>query len=154
MAGSARARYIQYYTSGSAARKLEVVMSATVPVAPKVKRQKRKAIYVDPVSFAGIAVAVVMLVLMTVGFVRLQRINREVAVMESYVTTLRRENATLEKEFMTGFDANDVERMALGLGMVPQSQAQRVSVRVEMPQEAEPAGTWQALMVRLSALFA
>ena len=154
MAGSARARYIQYYTSGSAAQKVEIAMPAVAPMGPKAKRQKRKAIYVDPVATMGILVAAVMMVLMVVGFARLQHVNQEVAVMESYVSELRRENATLEKEFMTGFDANEVERLARGLGMIPQAHAQHVRVSVQMPQNAEPSGSWQAFLTRLSALFA
>ena len=154
MAGSARARYIQYYTNGSAARKLEIAMPVSAPMGPKAKRQKRKAIYVDPIATLGIVVAALMLILMVVGFARLQRVNQEVAVMESYVATLRRENAALEKEFMTGFDANEVERLAKGLGMIPQEQAQRVSVSVAMPQEAAPDGVWQTFLTRLSSLFA
>ena len=154
MAGSARARYIQYYTSGSAAQKVEIVMPVAAPMGPKAKRQKRKAIYVDPVATFGIILAAVMLILMAVGFARLQHVNQEVAVMENYVSELRRENASLEKEFMTGFDANEVDRLARGLGMIPQAHAQHVRVSVEMPQDTAPAGSFQAFLTRLSGLFA
>ena len=150
MAGPVRVQYV----NGSAARKLDIPMPRVAPKAPKVKKQKRTVVYVDPVSILGIVIAAVMLVLMSVGCVRLVHARQEVAVMQDYVTTLRRENADLQEQYITGFEPEEVRKTALGLGMIPQEQVRRVSVQVTVPQEAEQSGGWQAFLTFMSGLFA
>ena len=63
-----KAQYVQYYTAGSAARKLAPVIPLNTPVLPRTRvQQKRMKIYLDPVALLGTVVAVAMLVSMMVG---------------------------------------------------------------------------------------
>ena len=100
MAQQLRVQYVQYYTDGSAARKVESPVPQAAPRKARAKKQKRIVIPVDPVSILGILVAAVMLVLMVVGYTQLQNTQQEVQTMEQYVSTLRRENAALQEEYL------------------------------------------------------
>ena len=62
-------QYVQFYTYGNTARKLQPVApvkknTTRIPVQKKIKRLK---LYVDPVAIVSIAVAICLLVMMLVG---------------------------------------------------------------------------------------
>ena len=121
---------------------------------PKLPKKKRRIIvHVDPVAIAGILMAGIMLILMTVGMVELGRAQTEAAQMEAYVQTLRQENEALQTTFNDGYDAAQVEHMAKALGMVPGEQVQRISIHVPVQQESN-FGFWDNVTTFLSGLFA
>ena len=63
-------RYINSVVCGSCAYELEVKRTPQKRVKlPKARRAEKKLIVLDPVSIVSIAVACVLLVLLTVGFV-------------------------------------------------------------------------------------
>ena len=85
-------RYIQFYTPGTAAVKVQVQDEQKWAPLPELKPEEKKAIYVDPVAILGFAVAVCMLILMAVGISQLNNTRREVAALEHYVAQLTAEN--------------------------------------------------------------
>ena len=147
-------RYIQFYTDGSAARKLAPVAPLHTIKLPKVKKQKRITVAIDPIAFASLAMALVMTVLIVVGWVQLNNIKQEVQTMTAYVDVLQAENVQLQNTFMEGYDIEQIERTALALGMVPKEQVQHISVQLpEIIEQAEPSA-WERFTTFLTGLFA
>lgn len=153
MARKTEIQYIRLYTQGSAARKLEPVTPWKTAKLPKVRKQKRLVVHIDPVATVGIVVAAVMLILMAVGFTRLRAAQQQTAVMEQYVETLRNNNEVLQDTY-DAVDLEAVEEMALALGMVPADQVQKISISVPVTVEAEEPGTWEQIRTFLTGLFA
>ena len=122
--------------------------------APKVKKQKRITIAIDPIAFASLTMALVMTVLIVVGWVQLNNIKQEVQTMTAYVEVLQAENVQLQNTFLEGYDIEQIERTALALGMVPKEQVQHISVQLpEMIEQPEPT-TWERFTTFLTGLFA
>lgn len=154
MARQLDVQYVRFYTDGSAARQIEPSVSRKTQRLPKFAKKKRRiTVHVDPVAIAGIFMAGIMLILMTVGMVELNCAQEEAMQMEAYVQTLRQENEALQTAFEEGYDRSQVEHMARALGMVPSEQAQRISIHVPAQQEQDP-GFWENVTTFLSGLFA
>lgn len=151
-------QYVQFYTVGSAARKLEPVKRPAKNGAklPKMKPRvdKRKVIRLDPISVCAVFVAVGMLVAMAVGMLQYGQLVQQADAMESYAASLSAENAKLHAQYRSSYDLQDVEQKALAMGLVPESQLQHVRVKVEVPQpEAEPTA-WQEFCQFFTEMFA
>lgn len=151
-------QYVQFYTAGSAARKLEPVKRPAKNGAklPKMRPRvdKRKVIRIDPVSVCAVCVAAVMLVAMAIGMLQYGEISQQADNMEQYAAQLSAENAQLRGTYRSGYDLKDVEQKALDMGLVPESQLQHVTVKVEVPA-AEPELTgWQEFWRDVAELFA
>ena len=154
MARQLDVQYVRFYTDGSAARKIAPSVSRKTQRLPGIPKKKRRiVVHIDPVAIAGILMAGIMLILMTVGMVELSHAQEEARQMEAYVKTLRQENEALKMAFDEGYDPEQVEHMAKALGMVPGEQAQRISIYVPVPQEQDP-GFWEHVTTFLSGLFA
>ena len=149
-------QYVSFYTVGSTARKITPVMKAVKAVLPKPRKQKRKAICVDPVALLSIVVAVCMLAMMVAGLSQLRAAQVQVQVMARYVDELSEKNAALSEQFSEGYDIEEIERTALALGMIPQEQAPQTSIEVTPPQpeRVETASLWEHIGTLLSGLFA
>lgn len=139
----------QFYVHGSEARALELQeeKKQAKTKLPLAKLETIEKLYVDPVALAGIAVAVLMLVVMILGAVRLQSDWAEYQRMEDYVTDLRTENAMLAHTYRAGYDLEDIEMKALAMGLVPRSELKTISVTVTAP-EKQPVLTWDQKVVR------
>lgn len=153
-------QYVRYYTSGSAARKIEPQPkkkknNVAVPQQrPRVRREKKTVIPVDPLSALAVLVAGVLLVTMVVGMLRLGEVNAQVEAMDGYVDQLQQENAALRQEYEAGYDLQDVEQKALEMGLVPIEQVEHVTIEVtEVPVEEEPS-FWEKAVAFFSELFA
>ena len=147
-------QYISAYTDGSAARKLELPKPRkSTRKRPTARRSRKIVLYVDPMAILGILVAGVMMIALTVGVCKLVNARQEMLAMDSYVQTLREENAALQQEYDAGYDLENVRQTALALGMVPAEQAQHMQVQVQVPQPKEPSG-WEQLRTFLAGLFA
>ena len=147
--------YIQFYTDGSAARKIQTAQPQKAVVAkPRPRKQKRIVVRIDPIATMGILVAALMLVLMAVGVAKLRTAQQEVLVMEQYVNSLQEENASLGNIYETGYDMQAVEDMALALGMVPKEQAPNTLVVYSVPQEVIQLSLWDRITVFFAGLFA
>lgn len=153
MARKTEIQYIRLYTDGSAARKLEPVTPWKTARLPKVNRQKRITLRIDPVATVGIVVAVVMLILMAVGVGQLRAAQQQATVMEQYVDTLRNNNQVLQDTY-DAIDLEEIEHMALALGMVPEDQVRHVTMKVPAAQTVEEPGAWESVWTFLAGLFA
>ena len=131
-----KAQYVQYYTSGTAARKLAPVIPLRTPALPRTKvQQKRIKIYLDPVALLGTVVAVSMMISVLVGFSALQTEQKKVATMVEYVESLRVENESLRTQYEGKCDLAEIEEAALALGMVPKENVAHTVIQVEMPAQ-------------------
>jgi cell division protein FtsL len=121
---------------------------------PKLRREKKTVVRLDPVAICGIAMAAVLLVLLVVGFSRLQDARAETAALESYVSDLREENKQLQDTYSAGYDLEEIEKIAQAMGMVPQSQIPQVEIEVNVPQQESQPTAWEAFCAFLTGLFA
>ena len=139
-------QYIRCYTDGSSARALQLFKSAPKTKLPKVRRKKAMVIRLDPLAYAGILVSMVMLVMMVVSCFQLRAIQEKTYQMDSYVDTLKEQNARLSHNYHTGYDLKDVEKKAKAMGMVPMEEVRRITVSVEEPvEEMAENSTWAFL---------
>ena len=149
-------RYIQFYTAGSSACKVELRREQDWAPLPAAKPKEKKVILVDPVAIVGFLVAVSMLLLMAVGINRLNTTRQEVVVLEHYVAQLAEENKTLSQTYTDGYDLEVVRMKALDMGMVPAERIPKTSIHVEAPvveTEAEVT-VWNRISTLLTGLFA
>ena len=147
-------QYVQFYTDGSAARKVAPAAPLKTIRLPKIKKMKPIVLRVDPVAVAGIIVAALMLVLMCVGVAQLNSTRQELHTMRTYVENLRVENELLEDTFQKGYDLEQIERTALALGLVPKEQVKYVTVQVPEAVTEDAPGTWERFYIFLTGLFA
>ena len=146
-------QYIQFYTDGSAARQ------AVMPSAPRKnpqrrpRRRKELTVVINPIAIVGTALVAVMLVMMVVGLVQVNHQRQQLHRLEEYIARLEQSNEVLQQEYEAGYDLEDIERMALALGMIPQEQAQHVYL--ELPEDPQPQLTWwQEIFQSLRQLLA
>lgn len=147
-------RYIQYYTDGSAARKIAPVAPLKTLKLPKIKKQKRITICMNPIAVVSIGMALVMAVLIVVGMAQLNTARMEMLAMSAYVDTLQQENAQLQETFAEGYDIEQIQQTALALGLVPKEQVQHISVRMPQIQETVEPTAWERFTTFLAGLFA
>ena len=147
-------RYIQFYTDGSAAKKVAPIVPLKTIQLPKIKFRKKMVLHIDPIAICGIVMSVVMLVLMAVGTFRLVNARNELSQMSGYVHTLREENTTLNQTMREGYDLEEIERTALALGMVPKTQVSYITMQVPVETAPEHPGSWERFCTFLTGLFA
>jgi hypothetical protein len=92
--------------------------------------------------------------MMVVGFAQLRNVQTEAAEMSAYVDTLRQENEALQTQFESGYDLEEVESVALALGMVPVEQVRHVSVPVDAPVAEEEPSAWTNFWASIVDFFA
>ena len=154
MAQRVDVQYINFYTQGSAARKLMPAQKKQTTTLPTIKKRKLQRIYIDPVALLGTLVAVCMLVMMFVGVRQLQNEQQKTAVIEEKVQQLHMENRHLQAEYAVQCDLEAVEKTALALGMVPREDVPHIAITVELPQEQEAITIWQRIGTFLTGIFA
>ena len=155
MARQPEIQYINAYVSGTMAYQLEAPAHKKKQVKlPQMRRQKKMVITLDPVAIGGIVVAATMLVLLLVGFVRLQDARTEVTQLQNYVSSLQKENTALQDTYSSGYDLEEIEKIALAMGMVPSSEVPHISVSVTIPYEEPEPTAWESFFSFLTGLFA
>ena len=149
-------QYVQYYTQGSAAKRILPAVKAQTGVLPQVKKKKVQRIYVDPFAILGTTVALCMLIMMVVGITQLRTEQQKTADMVAYVEQLQQENTSLQTQFDAECDLEAVEKTALALGMIPCEEAARTSIHVELPvvEDTVQVTMWQRIGTFLTGLFA
>ena len=149
-------QYINAYVSGSAAYRMDIERQkkAALPKAPRRAKAKVLPIFVDHAAIIGILMAMVMLVVMAVGYVQLLDAKQETVAMQNYVDQLRQENAALKDTYASSYDPAEVASIAQTMGMVPMEQVQTVKIEVSVPQLEEDPTAWQTLCTFLAGLFA
>ena len=147
-------RYVRFYTVGSAAAKLDTVERKAA--LPEYKTpEKRKPIPVDPIALVGSAVAVLLAVLMLVGFAQMAHTSAQVKKLQTQVMTLELEQEQLRQKYENGYDLEEVRVAAESMGMIPVEDA--IHVRVELPAETvqiETLSWWDSMMLSLRQFFA
>ena len=104
-------RYVRFYTVGSAAAKLDTVERKAA--LPEYKTpEKRKPIPVDPIALVGSAVAVLLAVLMLVGFAQVAHTSAQVKKLQTQVMTLELEQEQLRQKYENGYDLEKAGEMA------------------------------------------
>jgi hypothetical protein len=155
MAYKPEIQYIeQFFIPGSEAPQLQPQRGGQPARKPRVQQEKKIRILVDPVAMLGLVVAVTMLVLMAVGVYQYNAASRRNEAVSDYLLQLQDTNITREYQYRTKLDLNKIAEQAKALGMIPASEAQTITVHVEVPQP-EPENTWwDDLVWFLEGLFA
>ena len=146
--------YIRYYTDGSAARQPAPQTPKRSRPLPKVKKQPQQILYIQPLAIVGILMAAVMFVMMMVGSVELAQARQEQQAMENYVQMLSRKNAEARAEYEEGLNLEEIEKSALALGMIPQSQAKQITIAVPEVEIQEEIGQLRQALLFLQSMFA
>ena len=151
-------QYVRFYTDGSAARKLELLpkkekATLSAPRRPRIHRQKKTVICVDPIAMFAVLVAGVMLIAMGIGMLQLGSIQAENQRMDSYISDLRTENAQLQAQYEAGYDLKDVEQKALEMGLVPIEQVEKVIIEAPAVQEEPTPTFWENIGAFFGELF-
>jgi hypothetical protein len=157
VANKPEVRYINHYISGTAAPKLvPQPVRQKKPRLPKPKAQENRELLlqVDPVAIVGILVAAVMLVLMVVGVSRLYDQRAQVNISAGYLEQLQAENAQLKDTYAAGYDLEEIERLALALGMVPKDTLVQEQIQVSFPRPVEEPTRWENFWSFVKGLFA
>ena len=155
MANKPEIQYVeQFFIPGSEAPQLQPQRGGQPARKPRVQQEKKIRILVDPVAMLGLVVAVTMLVLMAVGVYQYNAATQQNEAVNDYLLQLKDTNITREYQYRTKLDLEKVAEQAKALGMIPASEAQTITVHVEVPQP-EPENTWwDDLVWFLEGLFA
>ena len=154
MAQMSKVQYVQFYTEGSAARKLDVKAFGKQEARPRPRKQKRIKLYIDPVAIAGIAVAAVMLVLMVVGVFQLRDAQYEKTLIAQQVANLKQEHVLLQNTYTSGYDLEELAQTAQALGLVPKEQVPHITLENAPVSVEEEPDTWSRFWTFLTGLFA
>ena len=146
----------QFYSYGSEAKVLELKPTPKKKkfVLPKALPQQKIQIKVDPVAWAGIAVAIVMVVLMAFSVNSYLKACAEYEVMTDYVIDLQNFNVEKQREYVTLYDLDDIRDKALALGMIPMEQAEVVTISPVLPEPEPETPWWENIFWFLKGLFA
>lgn len=146
----------QFYSYGSEAKVLELkpAKKQQKSVLPKAVPQQKICIAVDPIAWAGIAVAVVMVILMAVSVQNYLDMCAEHDAMLEYVVTLQNTKVETEQEYRGMYDLEDIREKALALGMVPMENAEVVMISPLMPEPKPEQPWWDDIVWFMKGLFA
>ena len=149
-------QYVQFYTDGSTARKLEKNRQTKHAATPKRRVVKRRVVAVDPVAIVGSLVAACMLVFLLVGFMQYRAVQVQSQQMSQYIETLQQENQQLQQTYKDGYDLDEIRDIAEALGMIPAGDANQIQIQVQIPQEevVEEISLWESFTTFLAGLFA
>lgn len=157
MARKAEVRYINFYSAGSCAYKVDAMpipqKKQTVPM-PKQRKRKKILIHVDPVAVAGVFLAFVMLIMMVIGLFQLSSAKQQTAQMQSYVLQLKEQNTVLDAQYHAGYNPEEIRLIATQMGMVPIEQAQHIQITVPVAEPVEKPTVWETVYTFLVGLFA
>ena len=158
MASRVDIQYIQFYTEGSAAKKIATPLpKKRVAEKSVARRAKRKVIRIDPVAILSLAVCLALAITLGLGIGKVQQAKQDNARMAAYVESLTQKSETLAQEYAAGYDLHEIEKTALALGMVHNDQASHrgVSIQMETETSVQPQmNFWQNLVVFFHSIFA
>lgn len=155
MAKKTEVRYINYYTSGSAARQVQPEPEKKPKVRlPRPPKRRQITLHVDLVAVGGIAVALVLLVAMVVGFTQLRAQQRQTEALRWYTEQLQLENQQLQEAYASGYDLEEIRQIAQAMGMVPIEEVPRQPIHVVQPVQTPEPTAWENFCAFLTGLFA
>ena len=150
-------RYINHYIAGTAAPNFtpqpERRKNPLLPK-PRARDNRELVLQLDPVAIAGIAVAAVLFILMSVGVNRLYERQAEVSVSVQYLEQLKAENLQLKDTYTAGYDLKEIEEIANAMGMVPKDELVREEIHVAIPQAPKEPSRWENFWSFVTGLFA
>lgn len=144
MTNKPKIQYVgQFYVHGSEAQAVahQTQRRRARTQLPQMRREKVEKIYVDPVALAGIGVAVLLLVVMVMGALRIHTAWGQYEQMKDRVYDLRQENLVLSHQYRSTYDLTEIRTKAEAMGMIPKEEAKTITVRVTVPEPA-PEVTW------------
>lgn len=155
MAKRPEVRYINHYVSGSLAYQPEKKSHRKAAVElPKVKKQQKLVIPVDPLAIGGIVIAFALMITMLVSVVSWNQSRNEAAALRDYVAYLQEENATLQNTYTSGYDPEEIRQIALNMGFVPAEQVPHIQMQVVIPEVQEEPTGWSAVWAFILGMFA
>ena len=113
----------------------------------------RRLLEIDTIAVLGTAAALVMLVCMLAGVVRLTITENKIAQAQTSVQVLQEENERLQLVYQDSYDLKAVESAAVSMGMIPREQAQHMQIRLPQPEQQERS-VWEQWIDQLKELFA
>ena len=146
----------QFYSYGSEAKVLELKPKAqkkkfTLPMAVP---QQKIDIRVDPVAWAGMLVAVVLVLLMAVSVDSYLDVCADYEAMNNHVIKLQNINVQTEREYAKLYDLEDIKSKALGLGMIPIEDAEVIFIQPVLPEPEPETPWWENISWFMKGLFA
>lgn len=154
MARNYKDRYVRFYTYGSTAVKVEDPRR-TASLPKYQKPRKRQPIPFDPIAFAGNVVAIMLAVLMVVGFIQVAVANARVQELEVQLMALEQEEQMLQERYYGSFDLEEIRMAAESMGMIPAEDAAHVQIQVPaQTMEVRQLGWWDTMLANLRQFFA
>ena len=151
-------RYINSYVSGNVAYQMETRPEKPKKAArlPKPRKQQVTVIRVEPIALLGVVTAMVLVVMMAVGYFQLLQAQKDAVAMQNYVQMLQQQNQELKDTYKAGYDLEEIEKTALAMGMVPKDQVTHIQVPLAvMPTQQQDTYTvWEQFWIFLTGLFA
>ncbi len=146
----------QFYSYGSEAKVLELKPAPKKKkfTLPKAIPQQKICIRVDPVAWAGIFIAVVMIVLMAVSVSSYLDVCADYEAMTEHVISLQNFNVEKQREYVTLYDLDDIQEKAVALGMIPIAEAQVITINPVLPEEEPEVLWWENISWFMKGLFA
>ena len=154
MARSNEVQYIRYYTTGSAAQKVELPQKVKKQPKPKQQRVQIPLTKLDGLAAVGIVVAAVMLVCMLMGFAQVCAINRQIQDMEVYVSQLEAKQDDLQAQYDHGYNLEEIRLAAESMGLVSVDQVEHITVSIQQPQPVQQLNWWQTVVNYIRDFFA
>ena len=148
-------QYVNFYSSGSAARKIEPRPERKKQVKlPKPRKEQAILLRISPLAVAGTLICCVLLVMLVAGIVELGTQQRQTEALQWYVSQLQQENQVLTDTYHAGYDLNEIRDMALGMGMVPMSELPATKIDVTVPHIPVQPTAWENFWSFVVGLFA
>ncbi len=158
MASRVDIQYIQFYTEGSAAKKIATPLpKKRVQERPAGRRAKRKVIRIDPIAILSLTVCLALAITLGLGIGKIQQAKQDNLQMAQYVQNLSQKSEALAQEYAAGYDLHEIEKTAMALGMVHSDQASHRGVTIQMDAQTpvQPQmNFWQNLVAFFSSIFA
>ena len=141
----------QFYVFGSEAPAKKKKLFK--PAEPKKTAVRYHKIYIDLGALLGLLAAAVLTAALVMGAINLSNQWQEHDLMEDYVSYLKLNNSTLQHNYRISYDLEQVEKMALDLGLVPESEVETRYIRVQMPEPQKPWTIWENIRWFFEGLF-
>lgn len=146
----------QFYSYGSEAKVLELKPEKKKHkfILPKAAPNQKIFIHVDPVAWAAIAAAAVLVLLMAFSVKSYLNTCTEYERMTDYVIGLQNSNVEKQQAYVKMYDLDDIQQKALALGMIPLEDAEVVTFSPVYPQPEPEVPWWDGIVWFLKGLFA
>ena len=154
MAQKPEIQYVgQFYVFGSEAPKQEPKSKKPKVKLPELHLERFQKIYINPVAFGGVLVALVLLGFLISGAYHLRDTRAAYDQVKNQLVELKRENAQLYHTYHTSYTLEDIRDQAERIGMVDAQEAERFTVFFSPPKEKEEYTAWDDFLWLLSGLF-